>query len=257
MTFIGVVIVIVIVIFMIIGGVISKKKWLRIASLGGFALIVVFVYSIVKGVPFGNYIAQAKISNYARQVYGITTKLKMPQYNVVNSNYVANILQQENVEFEITYDLSSNKIYDERVNTAYNGLFQEEYQEILKLYDGNVELPLTNISTSILANGKYSKDIYDLTCFQIFYITGIVNREKISPEESSKMPAKITRDVLDKLSNKFNVTSLQIIYTDLNGTFETIVKGKDKLTVEKMQKNTAKLDKLGEVEKKLILELNK
>ena len=257
MTFMGLVIVFVIVILMIIGGIVSKKKWLRVVSILMLTFIIIFIYSIFNGVPFGKYIARAKITNYARQVYGITTKLKMPQYNLVNSNYFANILQQENAELEITYDLLNNTIGDERVNTAYNNRFQEEYKEILKSYDGNIQLPLADCSTSISANGMYSENIFDLTCFQMFYMTGIVNREKISAGGSIKMPAKVTKDVLDKLSDQFNITSLQVIYTDLNGCFEVIVRGDDKVTLEEMQKHTSKFEELGEVEEKLIIELNK
>lgn len=89
------------------------------------------------------------------------------------------------------------------------------------------------------------------------YLLDIVNRQKISPEDSVKMPAIVTKDVIDRLSNRFNITSLQIIYTDLNGPLEIIIDGKDMLTVEKMQKHTYKPDKISENTKKLVQELNK
>lgn len=256
MTFSALIIVFVIVILMITEGLLCKKKWLRIVSTLLLAFIVIFVYSIFKGVPFGNYIAKAKITNYVSQVYGINRKLKMPQYNLKNSYYLVDI-SDGSYKFEISYDLLNNMIRDEKVNSSYNSLFQEKYQELSKSYDGNIKLPIADSYTLISANGNYSKDIFELTCFQMVYILGIVNSDKISPDESIKMPAKVIKNLLDRLSDQFNVTSLQVIYTDLNGCFQVIVSGKNKLTLEKMQKNTSKMDDIGEVEEKLILELNK
>jgi len=256
MTFMGLIIVFGIVILMVIEGLLCKKKWLRIVSMLLLAFIIIFGYSIFKGIPFGNYIAKAKIASYVKQVYGINKKLKMPQYNFKDSYYLVDI-SDGSYKFEISYDLLNNTIRDEKVNSAYNSLFQEKYQELSKSYNGNIKLPLADSYTLISANGKYSKNIYDLKCFQMVYILGIVSSEKISPGGSIKMPAKVTKNLLDKLGEQFNVTSLQVIYTDLNGCFQVIVRGKDKVTLEKMQKNTSRTGEIGEVEQGIILELNK
>ena len=87
----------------------------------------------------------------------------------------------------------------------------------------------------------------------------LANYQKISSTNSIKMPAIITKDILNKLSNVFNITSTQVRYTDLNGVFEINVISKDKLTVDEMQKHTIKLAKISESERdrKLIHELNK
>ena len=71
------------------------------------------------------------------------------------------------------------------------------------------------------------------------------------------MPAIVTEDVITKLSSQFNITSLQVFYIDLNGAFEIIIDGKEPVTLRKMQKNTTKLKRVGELDKELILELNK
>jgi hypothetical protein len=243
-------------VLMIIRGIKTKKKWLIVIPTLLFTSTVIFFYSAFYGVPFGNYIAKAKITDYVKQVYGINKKFQIPQYNFKNSTYSANIPQQSS-EFTISYNLLNNSIYDERVNSTYNLQFQKEYMELLKTYSGSIELPPADIYSRILANGNYSDDIYKLTCFQKIYLLGIVNRQKISLNDSTKMPATVTKYVLDKVSNRFNITSLQAIYTDLNGCFEIIVDGNDKPTVEKMQKHTSKMDRIGEVEKKIINELNK
>jgi len=94
---------------------------------------MIFVYSVFNGIPFGSYIAKAKITDYVKQVYGITDELQMPQYNSKDSYYIANI-QQGSSKISISYRLLNNTIYDDRVRSAYNSLFQKEYGKLLKSY---------------------------------------------------------------------------------------------------------------------------
>jgi len=68
---------------------------------------MIFVYSVFNGIPFGNYIAKAKITDYVKQVYGITDGRQMPQYNSKDSYYIANI-QQESNKISISYTTDLN-----------------------------------------------------------------------------------------------------------------------------------------------------
>ncbi|MDF2557874.1 MAG: hypothetical protein K0R71_1702 [Bacillales bacterium] len=219
-----------------------------------FISCTILVYSIFNGIPFGNYIAKTKIENYVEQVYGITEDVQKPQYNFKSSSYLTNLSQIKN---EISYDLLHNTIYDERVAEEYGNKFQKEYTDLKKSYNANIELPPAHIYTVILANGKYSNNIYKLKSSQMLYIIGIINRDKITYKDSQKAPSKITKEILNKLSNNFNVTSLQVRYTDLNGSYEIIVKRKKTISEEELQKNTLKMDEIGEEDKVLIRELNK
>ncbi|HEY8890348.1 MAG TPA: hypothetical protein VIM70_08840 [Clostridium sp.] len=231
-----------------------KRILIKILPLLFIASIVIFVYSIFNGIPFGNYIAKSKIKNYVKQVY-VITEVSTPKYNFLNGTYSANI--QKNSNFEITYNLKNNTLYDVRVANEYQKQLDKEYYELQKSYRGNIKLPFSvYVYNVILANGKYSRDFYKLTCFQKMNFS-IVNRQKISPADSIKIPAIVTKTVLEKLGNRFNITSLQVGYIDLNGYLEIIVDGKDVLTVKQMQKHTSKLDKIGEKDKELIRKLNK
>lgn len=219
------------------------------------ASVVIFGYSIFNGIPFGKYIAKAKIENYVKQVYNITD-VSIPKYNIENSDYYAII--QKNSNFEITYNLRNNTIDDERVQNAYSKQIVKEYDNLKKSYNVKIRLPFTvEIYTTIIANGNYSRNFLKIPCYQKINFMELANYQKISSANSIKMPAVITKDVLNKLSNVFNITSTQVRYTDLNGVYEINVIGKDKLTVDEMQKHTTKMARISERDRKLIHELNK
>lgn len=221
------------------------------------AFIVIFGFSIFNGIPFGKYIAKARIENYVKQVYNIT-EVSMPKYNIENSDYYAII--QKNSSFEISYNLRNNTINDERVQNAYSKQLVKEYDKLKKSYNVKIRLPFTvEIYTTIIANGNYSRDFLKITCYQKMDFMELVNYQKISSANSIKMPAIITKDLMGKLSNVFKITSTQVRYTDLNGVFVINVIGKDKLTVDEMQKHTTKMARISESERdrKLIHELNK
>ncbi|MBU3176847.1 hypothetical protein KPL47_10740 [Clostridium estertheticum] len=208
------------------------------------AFVVIFGYSIFNGIPFGKYIAKAKIENYVKQVYNITD-VSMPKYNIENSDYYAII--QKNSNFEITYNLRNNTIDDERVQNAYSKQLVKEYDKLKKSYNVKIRLPFTvEIYTTIIANGNYSRNFLKIPCYQKMDFMELANYQKISSANSIKIPAVITKDVLNKLSNVFKITSIQVRYTDLNGVYEINVTGKDKLTVDEMQKHTTKMARTSE-----------
>lgn len=154
---------------------------------------MIFLYSIFNGIPFRNYIAKSKIENYVKQVY-VITEVSTQKYNFLNGTYHATI--QKNSNFEITYNLKNNTLYDVRVANEYQKQLDKEYYELQKSYRGDIKLPFSvYVYNVILANGKYSRDFYKLTCFQKMNFS-IVNRQKISPADSIKIPDIVTVFVL-------------------------------------------------------------
>lgn len=112
-----------------------------------------------------------------------------------------------------------------------NSQFQIDYNTLKNSYVSDIELPSAYLYSSILANGHYSENI---SYYQKMYLLGIINREKIAPEDSMKMPAKVTKEIIDRLDERYNITELQVIYTDLNGVYEMIIDGKNSISVEKL-----------------------
>ena len=214
-----------------------KRTLIKILPLLFLAFILIVGYSILNGIPFGKYIAKAKIKNYVKQVY-LIDEVSLPKYNIEQGTYYATI--QNNSKFEIIYDLSKNIISDERVQRAYKTQLDKEFFEMRGSYSGNIKLSFTTFgSKSVVANGNYSRDFNKLTCNEMMDFS-IVNRQKIPPGDITKMPAIVTKGVLDKLSSPFSITSLRVIYTDSNGTFDIYINGRDKLTRDEIQKHTIK-----------------
>lgn len=233
------------------------KNTLKILAALFLIFIILVLYSFINGIPFGGYIAKAKLSAYAEQVYGITGDIQMPRYNLKDSYYTTSI-QHENNEIRISYNLMNNTIYDAVVADTYRSLFERDYKKMLEAYTVNIELPAyADIYTEIIANGKYSNDIYQLTCIHKMYLLGIINRGKPSPEDSLELPAKITMDIINRLSSSIDITSVQIFYTDLNGPLEIVANGKAELNVRKLRKHTSKPDRIAETTKELLKELDK
>lgn len=213
-----------------------------------FSIFIIF-YSLFNGIPFGGYIAKAKITDYVEQVYGFDESVSKPQFNLKNSAYEVYIPQLDN---RFSYDLFKKCIFDEKLVNKVNNEFKDDYNKLKNSYEGNIELPDASLFSSILANGEYSKDI---SLYQKIYLLGIINREKIASEESIKMPAKLTKEIIDSLGESYNITSLQVIYTDLNGQYEINLDDKKSITIGTLIRNTSKMEEVGVEDKELIREL--
>lgn len=227
-----------------------NKRTFKILITLAISLPLIFLYSLFNGIPLGNYIAKAKVADYVEQVYGINESVPKPQFNLKVSSYEVYLPKLGN---EISYDLSNNLIFDEKLINDINSHFQIDYNKLKNSYVGNIELPHANVFSFVLANGEYSKNI---SLHQKIYLLGIINREKIAPDDSIKMPAKVTKEIIDSLGERYNITSLQVSYTDLNGHYEIILDDNNSISVETLRKNTSKTERIGEVERELIRELN-
>ncbi|MCA1057530.1 hypothetical protein LCL96_01190 [Rossellomorea aquimaris] len=229
----------------------DKKRLFKMSMILIFSILLLSIYSIFKGIPFGSYIAKAKITEYVEQVYRFNEGIPKPQFTIVNSTYDV-FLPELGSRF--SYDLSHNLIIDEKLVNEMDNEFQGDYNKFKHSFGDSIELPDASLFSSVLANGKYSKEI---TLYQKMYLLGMINREKIDPEDSSKMPAKLTKDIIDRLGENYNITSLQVLYTDLNGQYEITLDDKKSISMKTLGKNTSKMEQIGEEDKALILELNK
>lgn len=229
----------------------NKKRIFKIIITIIFSFFLILIYSLFNGIPFGSYIAKAKITDYVEQVYGLDEGVPKPQFNYKESSYDVNLPQLGN---EFSYDLSSNQIYDEKLIDEINSQFQIDYDELRNSYLDNIELPNAFLFSTVLANGEYSKNIQ---LHQKIYLLGMINREKVAPEDSIKFPAKITKEIIVGLGERYNITSLQVIYTDLNGQYEIVLDDNKTVSVEALRKNTSKMDQVGEEDRELIRKLNK
>jgi len=118
----------------------------------------------------------------------------------------------------------------------------------------DIELPNAFLFSTVLGNGEYSKNIQ---LHQKTYLLGMINREKVAPEDSIKLPAEITKEIIGSLGERYNITSLQVLYTDLNGQYEIVLDDNKTISLEALRKNTSKTDQIGEEDRELIRELNK
>ncbi|EDL66172.1 YfjL-like protein [Bacillus sp. SG-1] len=227
---------------------IKKRIFIIIILTLIFSFLIIF-YSLFNGIPFGGYIAKAKITDYVEQVYGFDESISKPQFNLKNSAYEVYIPQLEN---RFSYDLFKKRIIDEKLVNKVNNEFKDDYNKLKNSYEGNIELPDASLFSSILANGEYSNDI---EVYQKLYLLGIINRKKITSKESIKMPAKLTKEIIDSLGESYNITSLQVIYTDLNGQYEITLDDKKAISIETLSRNTLKKDQIGVEGKELIREL--
>ena len=215
-----------------------------------FSFLIILIYSIFKGIPFGSYLAKAKITDYVEQVYGFNENVPKPPFNIEDSSYDVYLPQ---LGSQFSYDLKNNQIIDKKLVNEMNNAFQGDYNKLKNSYGEKIELPNAFLFTSVLADGQYSKKI---TLHQKMYLLGMINREKIDPEDSSKIPAKLTNEIIGKLGGNYNITSLQVLYTDVNGVYEITLDSKKPISIKTLGKNTSKMDQIGEEEKALIRELN-
>ena len=191
----------------------NKKRMIIITMSLIFSFLIILIYSLFNGIPFGRYIAKAKITDYVEQVYSLNEGIPKPQFNFKNSTYDVYLPQ---LERQFSYDLSRNLIIDRKLVDEMNNEFQVDYNKLKHSYGDTIELPDAYLFSSVLADGEYSKKI---SLYQRIYLLGIINRGKIDSEESSDMPAKLTKRIIEGRGENYNITCLQVIYTEINGQY--------------------------------------
>lgn len=235
------------------------KKIMDVIAVILFMIIcffILFVYSLFNGPPFGGILAENKILNYASAMYGSTQVSTKAIYNFKDGYYHAEVSDEkgQNIK-EIKFKLSENVLFDDIIQERVSIQFESDFSVIKESFPNTIQIPTQGfIYTVIYATGQYSVRIEELSLRNRLYILGIVNSDvNITESESMEKPAEITRKILDKLGGKYNITAVQIIYTDINGVFkiEERYSDFDKLC-NNLEKDTYKSTRIGEKDSQII-----
>lgn len=231
------------------------SKWFSTALIIAAFIVTLSVYSLFKGIPFGGIIAEHQVERYVTAVYGETQINAKAYYNFKSNSYTLEIAGTDGHLTETyRYDPYRNLIFDEALNETIGTRFDSDYLKAVAQFDEPLEFPKAIIYTSVRGTGNYTADTDKLPVVQKLYVLGIVNSNvDIATEESVEKPAEITRTIIDSLGEGYNITSVQVIYTDINGVYEIT---SDSSTAEKLldslKSKTHSIERIGEEEAKII-----
>ncbi|MPM26613.1 hypothetical protein SDC9_73117 [bioreactor metagenome] len=187
-----------------------------------------FIYTTTGFVPvIGSYLAAKEMSKY-KQEPAIRTR-----YDIMNFQYISNFTDGSELKLRPHY----KRIIDNNLSEEINKGFGEIYPELVKEFPENLTFPnSTFITTSV--------DISDHNMlFHLIYLLGVENKEEITKEESTKMPARIAMQFVEKLGKDFKVTGIQMLYSDQNGNYEIWMSHytSEPISYEKLLANTKKI----------------
>lgn len=216
-------------------------------------LLVLVIFSVFNGPPFGGALAKSKILNYTSVMYENVQVVTSVSYNLKDGCYNAELLDKNEQRItNIKYRIFKNKLIDYLGSKKISEQFDTDFSKAIQSFPNTIEIPQGHIFTEIYATDRYTKKIDDLNLSQKLYILGIKNFNlSISIDESMKKPAEITRKIIDELGKKYCITDVQIIYIDVNGVFEISDIDSKKLYKDLVEK-THKLEQIGENEKKFM-----
>jgi len=186
-----------------------------------------FIYTTTGFVPvIGSYLAAKEMSKY-KQEPAIRTR-----YDIMNFQYISNFADGSELELRPHY----KRIIDNNLSEKIDKGFREIYPELVKEFSENLAFPSGSfIITSV--------DISDNDLlFHLVYLLGVENKEEITKEESIKMPARIAMQFVEKMGKDFNVTGIQMLYSDQNGSYEIWISHytSEPISYDKLFANTRK-----------------
>ena len=208
-----------------------KTKTKRILS------IVIVTTVIMSGVSqflfgyipvIGYIIANSKLTNYVGSF--VSAKYSFFPYG---DGYYAML----NNGTAVKYDLRQNIIFDSELSNVYQQKADLRFDEVrATLYTGGVFPEKIYVGTWVDAD-DHSEIFHRIDLLSVF------NDELLDESESFHMPSKIAQDLIKAMGSDYNFRSVHVIYGDLNGMYECIVKfNKDiSLTDEVLVKATTKL----------------
>lgn len=201
-------------------------------------LILLYLYGYIP--IFGKIIAEVKLRNYLITEKKIEDKEYIDKikarFDWLNSGY--DFYVKNGVVIRYNYDLRLNMIYDEEVSTMLSKLADEDYKEVIKKFPKNLEF-----ISGIWIRTNISADNYSMKV-QKLNLLGVYNTDKLSEEESLKMPAKITQEIIELMGEKYNFTGIHMRYQDINGVYEISIRLSKfkKLEYQDLLDNTKKTD---------------
>lgn len=192
---------------------------------------LIFIFYKIGYIPvIGNIVAAKSLSKYATTLKGSPVKINT-SYDWYNSKYV----DLKNNFSGLSYELTRHQIHDESLSDWNNLAAKQKYQTIQSSFSSNLQFPSSiDVWTDINAM-NYSKK------YQKFYLLSIYNTDKLSEEESQRMPATIAQQFINLMGIDYNFTSTQLIYCDSNGCYTIESNGSKKLDYKYLLKKTRKM----------------
>jgi hypothetical protein len=186
-----------------------------------------FIYTTTGFVPvIGSYLAGKEMSQY-KQEPAIRTR-----YDILNFQYISIFADGSEVEFLPHF----KRIIDNNLSEKIDRDFREIYPELVKDFPEKLKFP-----NSVFIITSVDVSDHDLL-FHLVYLLGVENKEEISKEESTKMPARIAMQFVGKMGMDFNVTGMQVQYSDQNGSYEIWISAftSEPISYEKLFAHTIK-----------------
>ena len=203
----------------------KEMKYIKITIIIFILISIPFLafYSFINGVPFGGLIAKVKSNNYAKVIYGEDVTISKPQYNLKNTAYGMKVIgPDDQLITKLRYSLFKNRLFDEKINQHFSNQLKNDFEKIRTVFPDSIKVKPPGIHTTISADGNYSVKKNGLTLFHKIYVSYENWDTEIHPDESMKKPAEITRKLIDAMGEDYEVTGVQIWYTDINGAYEII-----------------------------------
>ena len=222
------------------------------------------IYFIVFAAPFGSpwgwLVAKYKLDKYSKAFYGDEIKQRgLLTYNFKDNSYSYDlILKSKNVGARIKYHPSPSVIIDSLYLEKLDEKLDEELKERVKVLDNvlgeDIHLPQPTAYYRINADQDFSNQ--PLKRKDRLYLLGITNTDvDLTPEQSKEKMLEIIALVYKNLGDKYNFTSSQIIYTDINGTKETDISARDSMLPYEQIKQKINEIPGGEVQEQFIKQL--
>jgi hypothetical protein len=206
------------------------------------------------GTPFGMIVSKCKLGKYYKGVYGdYVSPNGLPMYNPKSSSYHYKLITENNVVLsEVSYNISKKNINDSNIKLDIN--LPGEIETIDNELGKDIYLPKPFMHYGIDGNQDFSEQ--PLKRSDKLYLWGIINTDvEVTPEQSKVKFFEIISFIYKRLGEKYNFTSSQIIYVDINGVLETSMSSKEStMTYEKI-KHRIENKNHGEVEDECITQL--
>lgn len=187
------------------------------------------------GTPIGILISKYKLDKYSKAVYGEnSTPNALPKYNIKDGGYHYKLITTDSkVISELVYIASKHIISD--TNFIVDTDLINEIRNINSELDKDIYLPHADIFYGIDEKQDFTQQ--PLKRVDKLYLLGITNTDvELTPEQSKEKFFEIISYIYKKLDNKYNFTSSQIIYVDINGVLETNISSKEsKMPYEKIK----------------------
>jgi hypothetical protein len=205
------------------------------------------------GTPIGLLISKYKLDKYSNAVYGEHVFPDgLPRYDLKSSDYTYKLVSANNeIVSELAYRIPKDMFSDSNFKVKFD--LASEIKAIDNELGEDVYLPFSMIAYGIDGSQDFSQQ--PLKRIDKLYL-GIENiNVNLTPQQSKEEFFKIVSFTYKKLGDKYNFTSSQITYTDINGVLETYMSAKEGMMPYKKVNSKIRALGLGEMEKKFIKQL--